>query len=78
MSLIWELLGLDRFIGERRDCSDRMKDDRRIDFVSSSLLDDEDRRRYVVVSHSFEFADRFWFFLEQGTRERRPCMVINQ
>lgn len=77
MSLIWELLGLDRFIGERRDCSDRMEDDRGIDFVSSSLLDDEDRRRYVVVLHSFEFAETTFGFFEQGTRERRPCMVIN-
>ena len=43
-----------------------MEDDRRIDFVSSSLLDDEDRHRYVVVSHSFEFAETaFDFFLNK-------------
>ena len=38
----------------------------RIDFVSSSLLDDEDRRRYMVVSHSFGFAETaFGFFLNK-------------
>ena len=47
------LLGLDRFIGASKDCSDGMKDDSEIDFVSfweaARLLDVEDRRRYVVV-----------------------------